>query len=724
MNRTIVLSVGLLSGAFPLLAFAQTSNAQTAAEQTTNTQTATAQTNESAAQETLVVVGSRTPTHISQISGAVHIVESEELQQQISAGGDLKTALGKLVPGLDFGPQGRTNAGQNMRGRSVQVLIDGISLNNSRGLSRQFDAIDPFNIERVEVLSGTSSLYGGGATGGLINIITKQGESGAPHFETQVSVTSGFNHSHDLDRRLSQSASGGNDTVQGRIGVSLVENGRQYDTRGDEIFPDIAQSDLQDNRSLDILGNVHVELSDEQTLTLSGQLYESGKQGDRGVYYPNLAAAAPNLNDADIRDGFTADRDPRTDRKMFSVNYHHANLLNQDFYLQAFHREEESSFHPFPYAAQGGGYYFAASQQNTTLSGLKGLFSADLTDSLNLTYGADLDRESFDATQMRFDRAASDASGGLVQRADRITPRYPGFDIDTLALFAQSEWWLTDQLQLSGGIRHQRMDVDIDDFNNVPGGSSDYNVTLYNISTLYDFDNGHQSWLGYSEGFELPDPSKYYGKAGQTVADNPLDGIKTQQVELGWRYRGGDWMTQAAVYYAWSDTAMELDSDLNVTQVDDDRRDYGLEASVTRFIGDHWEVGGTLHTLVSERKEDGSWQDRGITVAPYPSQDSLTAHVAWADNDRTLRLQGSHARDYKDSGDGRIDGFTTFDLIGSQDTALGTLSLGISNLTDEQYSTPWGQRAVGFYSPTYGPEYLYDYQGRGRTFTLGWSLDY
>ncbi|MGO2392365.1 MAG: TonB-dependent receptor [Halomonas sp.] len=705
MKRYLVVSASLLSSAFPLLAYSQTPFGHTE-------------------QETMVVVGSRTPTQISQIPGAVHVVESRELQQQINAGGDLKTALGRLVPGLDFGPQGRTNAGQNMRGRSVQVLIDGVSLNNSRGLSRQFDAIDPFNIERVEVLSGTSSLYGGGATGGLINIITKQGESGRPHFESQASVTSGFNTGHDVDRRLSQSASGGNETVQGRIGVSLVENGRQYDAGGDEIFPDIAQSDLQDNRSLDILGNLRIELSDEQTLMLSGQLYESGKQGDRGLYFPDLAAATPSLENADIRDGFSADREPRTDRKMFSANYHHANLLNQDFYLQVYHREEESSFHPFPYAAPGGGYYFAASQQNTTLSGLKALFSADLSDSLNLTYGADLDRESFDASQMRFDRVASDASGGLIQRTGSITPRYPGFEVDTVALFAQSEWWATDQLQLSGGIRHQQMGVEIDNFNSVPGGSSDYDVTLYNLSALYDFDNGHQSWLGYSEGFELPDPSKYYGRAGQTVADNPLKGIKAQQVELGWRYRGGDWLTQAAAYYAWSDIAMKLDSDLNVTQIDDDRRDYGLEASVTRFIGDHWEVGGTLHALVSEQKVDGSWQDRGITVAPYPSQDSLTTHVAWSDNQRTLRLQGSHARDYEDADGDRIDGFTLFDLIGSQDTDFGTVSLGISNLADKQYSTPWGQRAVGFYSPNYGPEYLYDYQGRGRTFTLGWSLDY
>ncbi|MEG0249027.1 MAG: hypothetical protein RR726_42075, partial [Pseudomonas sp.] len=49
---------------------------------------------------------------------------------------------------------------------------------------------------------------------------------------------------------------------------------------------------------------------------------------------------------------------------------------------------------------------------------------------------------------------------------------------------------------------------------------------------------------------------------------------------------------------------------------------------------------------------------------------------------------------------------------------------GIQNLLDKQYSTVWGQRATLFYSPTYGPAYLYDYQGRGRTYTLTWSMAY
>lgn len=67
----------------------------------------------------------------------------------------------------------------NMRGRAIVVLIDGVRLNSSRTDSRQLDSIDPFNIEHIEVISGATSLYGGGSTGGLINIVTKRANRSA-----------------------------------------------------------------------------------------------------------------------------------------------------------------------------------------------------------------------------------------------------------------------------------------------------------------------------------------------------------------------------------------------------------------------------------------------------------------------------------------------------------------------------------------------------------------
>src|SRR5690606_18686104 len=125
-----------------------------------------------------VSVASRTSTAISEIPGTVCVVVQQPRREPVDSGVSLMEATGQLVPGRDLAPEGRTNYGQNMRGRNVLVMIDGVSQNSSRGLSRQFDSISPFNVERVEVLSGASAIYGGGATGGIINIVTKKGEPG------------------------------------------------------------------------------------------------------------------------------------------------------------------------------------------------------------------------------------------------------------------------------------------------------------------------------------------------------------------------------------------------------------------------------------------------------------------------------------------------------------------------------------------------------------------
>ncbi|WP_153786863.1 TonB-dependent receptor [Pseudomonas sp. EMN2] len=675
-----------------------------------------------------VSVASRTSTAISEIPGTVWVVDQQQLREQIDSGVSLKEAIGKLVPGLDLAPEGRTNYGQNMRGRDVLVMIDGVSQNSSRGLSRQFDSISPFNVERVEVLSGASAIYGGGATGGIINIVTKKGEPGPLRFETQLGASSGFNNSGDLSTRIAQSISGGNERINARLGVSGEQNEAFYDGAGEQIFIDNTQTDLQYNRSLDILGTLGLALSDEQSLDLLAQYYDSGNHGSTGIYFPNLNYNAPSdLEDAELRGGYSSDLAPRTRRLLLNANYHHSDVLGQDFYLQASYRKEDDNFYPFPYYNTGKptgsrGVYFAGSQQNFEVTSLKALF-AKQWDTLKLTYGVDLDRERFNAEQTTFDARASSASGGLELDEASKAARYPSYRVDGVSLFTQLDWHLTDNLTLSGGARRQQMDVDVSDFKNVPGGSNDYQVSLYNLGAIYDFKNGHQLWTNYGEGFELPDPAKYYGKPGLSVADNPLAGIKSRQVEMGWRYADLDWNAQAALYYTWSDKIINVDSKTLTINVDDQkRRDYGFESALTRYFQNGWETGGTLHLVRSEEESaDGDWIKRD---ARYASLSKATAFVGWKGDGRSARLQANHAITLKDDAHHQIDGYTTFDLLGSQATGFGTFSAGIQNLFDKQYSTVWGQRATLFYSPTYGPAYLYDYQGRGRTYTLTWNLAY
>lgn len=675
-----------------------------------------------------VSVASRTSTAISEIPGTVWVVDQQQLREQIDSGVSLKEAIGKLVPGLDLAPEGRTNYGQNMRGRNVLVMIDGVSQNSSRGLSRQFDSISPFNIERVEVLSGASAIYGGGATGGIINIVTKKGEPGPARFETQLGASSGFNNSDDLATRFAQSISGGNERVNARLGISGEQNEAFYDGAGEQIFIDNTQTDLQYNRTVDVLGSLGMQLNEQQSLDLLAQYYDSGNHGSTGIYFPNLNYNAPSdLEDAELRSGYSAGLEPRTRRLLLNANYHHSDVLGQDFYLQASYRKEDDNFYPFPYynrATPTGsrGVYFAASQQNFEVSSLKGLF-AKQWDTLKLTYGVDLDRERFSAEQTTFNAQTSSESGGLDLEKESKAARYPSYRVDGVSLYGQLDWRATDNLTLSGGARRQQMDVDVSDFKGVPGGSNDYQVNLFNVGAIYDFKNGHQAWANYGEGFDLPDPAKYYGKPGLSVADNPLAGIKSRQVELGWRYADLDWDAQAALYYIWSDKIINVDSQTLTINVEEQKsRDFGFEGALTRHFQSGWAAGGTLHLTRSEEEAvDGGWIKRD---ARYASLSKATGFVGWKGDGRSARLQANHAFSLKDDADHEIDGYTTFDLLASQDTGFGTFSAGIQNLLDKQYSTVWGQRATLFYSPTYGPAYLYDYQGRGRTYTLTWSLAY
>lgn len=706
-----------------------------------------------------VVVGSRAPAKISDLPGTVWVVEPEQFMEQVRGGASLKEALGKLIPSLDVAPQGRTNYGQNMRGRSVLVMIDGVSLNSSRGISRQFDSIDPFNIARVEVLSGATALYGGGATGGIINIITRRGDSGGPDFATQTGATSGFNDGDDYQARGAQSVSGGSERVRGRLGLAYQRNGGFYDGSGEQIIPDISQTDLQYNRSIDLTGSLDIDLGPDQSLAFTGQLYDSGYDGDRGLYLGEDLAAVTGSDPGsfDIRGGFESDREPATERHMLNATYHHADLLGQELYLQAFTRGEEAAFHPFPYLYsdldQDGNAdpYYSASEQNTDVHGAKALVVTDLSP-VRLQWGVDADRETFDANQMLFDYQRVLDSGGLKLDETATVGRYPNYQVDTMSAFLQGEWQVSERWRLSAGVRRQHSDVEIDDFVGaeqqvavangladsaaaIPGGSNDYETTLVNVGAVFDVSMSDQLWTNFSQGFEIPDPAKYYGQGQYTlddgryvlddsvnVDDSPLKGIKTSQVEIGWRHFGERTTAQVAAYYAWSEEALDYDSQsLAVKVLDDETRDYGIEGKLSYRLTRAWRVGGSGHLVRSERKVDGEWQKRAATSA---SLSKATAFAGWQRGGTRVRLQYTRTFDLEDDAGNEIKGFQTVDLLGSHQLPVGELSFGIRNLLDEEYTTVWGQRAQIFYAPYYGPEEMFDFKGRGRTYSLTYTVHY
>ena len=75
--------------------------------------------------------------------------------------------------------------------RGIKVLLDGIPLNDPSGFAADLYDVDWSDVDRVEVLRGPgASLYGGGSTAGVLNIVTTQppaeGEPAVPIAEAHM----------------------------------------------------------------------------------------------------------------------------------------------------------------------------------------------------------------------------------------------------------------------------------------------------------------------------------------------------------------------------------------------------------------------------------------------------------------------------------------------------------------------------------------------------------
>ena len=105
----------------------------------------------------------------------------------------------RQVPGVEVirqGGFGQTTSVfiRGARSESTLVLIDGVEVNDimSPGGGYDFSALSTESIFRIDVLQGPQSVrFGSGALGGVINIITKEGEAG--HHQLLSAETGSFN---------------------------------------------------------------------------------------------------------------------------------------------------------------------------------------------------------------------------------------------------------------------------------------------------------------------------------------------------------------------------------------------------------------------------------------------------------------------------------------------------------------------------------------------------
>lgn len=191
---------------------------------------------------------------------SVSIVTGEELERRV----DRSVAEGlEELPGLFVQQLGTRGESVNVRIRGATaadtlVLLDGVRLNNPADNQANLGLIPVEQIDRIEVLRGSQAvLYGGNAVGGVVNIITKSGESPSA---TNLSLEGG-NLGH---RREWLGTQADRELVKWNLGVSRTDESGQFKNDGFGESAITQRWDFKPTESLRLTIGSRILLSEKQ----------------------------------------------------------------------------------------------------------------------------------------------------------------------------------------------------------------------------------------------------------------------------------------------------------------------------------------------------------------------------------------------------------------------------------------------------------------------------
>lgn len=491
------------------------------------TSTATETTSDSVKLDKQVVTATRSNESLASLPYTVQVIDQEQIALQAQAGVDLGTILGKLVPGIAPGDNSVSSYYQSLRGRKVLVLIDGVAQRTNRGISRELTTISTANIERVEVISGASAMYGAGATGGVINIITKKAAYEEPTFRTEVGLTTSTEKRDEdqLAYNFSQSVSGKKDIVDYYFGAAYESRGNFIDANGDQIATDPNQVSRDNSDSLDLVLNTGFQFTDTQKLTVGAEYFNEemdtkyaadfGESDPAMLNLPKGVLGNADAYDVQPREGLSLERQPKTERKSITLTFNDTDFLGQSLTSQLNYRKNDYYFYPYfgaplylvtdwnsaaaSFMTQlGQGVESSAALTNAVLTNSVGKsaitqsriqteaidvklaldtsIDLDFT-TLNLSYGIDYIADSGEQTSTAYDydtwfesgQTEYDPTGGVYQAGPRS-------ESETTAVFTQAEFQLTKDLTLRAGVRKEWITVKVDDY---IAGEDELNAAIY-----------------------------------------------------------------------------------------------------------------------------------------------------------------------------------------------------------------------------------------------------
>lgn len=671
--------------------------------------------------ESVVVSASRANTEADKAPQTVVVIKKEEIERQLSISTNSSDALSSILPSYTPSRGKMNGSGETLRGRTPLILIDGVPQSNPvRPTGREAHTIDYSMVERIEVIQGPNAIHGLGATGGTINIVTRRPEKGTlnQHVDVQMTMPTSDIDSDTLNYKTSYRASGRGNKLEYLFSVVYENQGQHLDGNSRPIGVDVTQGDLQDSHSYDVLGKIGYWLDDAQLVQLSVNRYRIKSKASYIGVAGNRRLGIPSTSVEGTPPGSPAWNDVWTS----SVSYNHYDLAGMELSAMLFNQEFEGLF-----GADNSGTFQDASiaprgtlfdQSRSVVSkfGSKvGLTKSDLLDGrLKVTAG--------------FDTLIDEGKQDLYGTGRTFVPesKYRNFSV-----FTQGEYKLLDNLTLHGGVRKENAELKVDSYRTlasfrntfVQGGKLKFNETLFNAGVVFSPVKDVSLFANYSEGFGLPDIGRALrsmNTPGQSISSmRNLDPILTEGIELGTRVRKGAWDFDASVYQSDSDFGDRIVPVNGVFMMSREKtRLQGVETSLGyRFNAAHRAKLSYAYTKGRYDSDNNGSLDAkldGLNVAPNRLIATWSAN--WDERlSSFLQAQYAFNKSFNDPAK-EFNGYTLVDAALNYKLSKGELRVGVANLFDRQY--------ISYYSQSALVEPRRYFAGRGRTVTVGYSLDF
>ncbi|QIK95635.1 TonB-dependent receptor [Sphingomonas sp. HDW15A] len=675
----------------------------------------------------IVITGARTRLPATALPLTVDVLSGEELERQVAVSGSVIDALSARMPSFSPTREKLSGSGETLRGRSPLYAINNVPQSTPiRDGSRDGYTIDPFFIDRVEVIYGSNALQGIGATGGVVNQVTLEAprqDGWTAQTLVQGTVQDGL-HGSNMGGKIAGAAgyrSGAFDVV---AGTAIERRGAFLDGDGNRIGVDGTQGEIQDSDSWSLFGRFGYQISPTARVevvanrfSLEGNGNYLTVSGNRNTDTPATTVKGDILGDA-----------PSNRAELLSLSFTEEALAGGALTAQLFFSRTRDIF--------GGGTF--ATFQDPAIDPSGKLFDQSVNKSRKI--GGKLTYERFvpglEALTMT---AGLDALSDRTAQTLAQTGRewVPETTFRSIAPFLQGNLKLIDgRLRLVGGLRYENVELDVPDFTtlafygsrDVVGGKPTFDDVLVNGGIVAEPIAGLRAYASYAEGYTIAD-------VGRILRGISTDGVEVENYldlkpvvsnnrEVGVEWKRG--ALQASATYFWSKSKLGslllrgADGIFSVLRQPIEIE--GLEVNAewrTPLPG--LTLGGAYAALKgrTDTNQDGDLDADldGANISP----DRLNLHADYRASRWDARVAMRSYFERKFDGQPAVNdfgGYTLFDAAVGYRVGAHRLSLSAANIFDKQHTT--------YFSDTQEPTTLAGrandmlfFAGRGRTITFG-----